>query len=182
MLSKIKLFPYGAILKLFHSFFFFPTLPMKQWYLYFNFIKLIVLYGMCRGMKNFDYIVSDHGIIQSFVGLLYNHENELSQIRYNKIAKVINTVQPLRILLCEIPVQVSILRIRDRNRSYGRLDVIKDNNVLAEKLSKQERLFEYVYSKCINDNLYCKKINMDTNLDDVIDHYFVLICESNSKK
>lgn len=175
IISKLKYFPYSAILRLLFALPFFPILPLKHWFLYFNFIKMLVLYGYCRCMKSFDFIVSDHGIIQSFVGLLFDHENELTQKRYRYIISVVKKSQPLLILLCEIPVDVSLIRIRGRNRNYGRLDVIGNDNILDEKLTNQDYLFKHVYMKCDGDHISCDKLEMDKSLDIIRDNLFGLI-------
>ena len=141
---------------------------------------MIVLYGHIRHMKGLKYIVSDHGIVQSFVGLLYNHENALTTRRHNYIMSVLNSIQHFKIVLCNVSVNVSVERIRGRNRNYGRLDIINGNEELAKKLTNQKHLFHDVISICSRNQLCIGELNMDNHIEDICSDFlnWILLNES----
>lgn len=149
---NIRTFPYKAFIRLITAYFVFPKLKLKDWYLYVDFVKIIILYSVVRNINEYKYIVVDGGIVQSFIGLFFQREECFSKKSMERILAFMNCFPAVHVCFCNIPVEETIKRIRMRNRKYGRLDVIADDKLLDKKLTKQSILFDKLYNEMLKSS------------------------------
>lgn len=145
--KKIVSFPYAKFLKLLSSFLAFPLLKWRDFYLYVDFVKILILYNTIEQIQKHEYIVIDGGIVQSFVGLFFQREEHFSQKTLERVLAFMNYYPEVHVCVCRIPIEETIKRIRIRNRKYGRFDVIADDKILNMKLTKQSLLFDILYKE-----------------------------------
>ena len=174
IITKILSFPYISVIKLLLLFIFFPKIELKSFHLYIDFVKIVILYNIRNKIEEFEYILVDHGVMQSFAGLFYNNEERFSDKSIAKISNFTKPFSPILMCYCEITIDESVQRIRKRNRNYGRMDVLDNNIILKQKLSSQSYLFQHLYEGMKND-FYFQKLSMDCSENHAVECFCELI-------
>jgi hypothetical protein len=142
---QVKYIPFKAVFLFIRFFMTLPLLPLKDWRLYRVFFSFVMIYNYSRKIEAVDYVLIDHGIIQSVVGLLYGRSDTLSDRSKKRLQKALSCSYVGYVVLCDISPETSLKRIRLRGRSGGRLDQIADDKILKHKLEIQSRLFRELY-------------------------------------
>lgn len=148
--KKLVYIPYKTWFRIILFLISMPIHKHKEWILYRKFFILAVIYKFSRHTKGYNYIIIDHGFIQSLVSLMNGNTIYLSNKQRNRFLKIIKSFPLCTFVYCSIPVELSMERIHKRNRGYGRLDVIKDDKKLIQKLIEQENIFTSV-NQMLND-------------------------------
>ena len=169
VLNKIKLYPFKNTLRFF-------TLLLKvgnpfkkdnrricRGLLYF-----LIIYRFCNKKKFSDYVLVDHGIVQSFISLLYGTSSEKFEYKMRLISSFVYSLEIDYLFYCSISAQGAFERIRFRQRKdSGRLDMITDDELLLATLEFQRKqfdlIYEFAFSKVSNIS---QKINTDSSLNE----------------
>ena len=140
-----------------------PRIPLKKWRLYRSFFYLSILYSAKRKLRTSEYILVDHGLVQSAQSVIYGHADTLSQRSWTLLLKILRSLKVDALVYCKIPIDMSLKRIRMRNRKNdGRLDMIEDDSQLRSILSMQELFFDNAFdtSQTLEDT---HVLNIDTS-------------------
>lgn len=123
-----------------------PILPIKNWNIYAGFYELSWVYNFARYCSDRDYILVDHGIVQSIGSLTYGHVETLPKKSEKYLVKLLGLFAIEEYCFCKITPEMALERIRKRNRQSGRgrLDLIKDDEKLVKELTKQDKLFSSI--------------------------------------
>lgn len=165
---KILEIPFWILVKLCWLFIISPKLPRKEWNIYIGFLVHLGAYSYIKKTK-YKYLLSDNGLVQDMVSLFYKKESSFSKKHlkafYNIAKEYDNSFQ----IFCDIPVNMSLERIRKRNRNKGRLDLISNDKMLAESLTTQSDFFNKM-----NEVLQCMGVkylvlNMNDSVDNLAD-------------
>lgn len=133
--------------------------------------RKLFMHAYCYHQANFvngyDYIVMDHGLIQSLIGILSGKEYKFNNRELVCIKKLLDSIPHITYVNCKISTRKSLDRIRKRGRDYGRLDVIKEDSILEEKLLLQKKQFEQIYSSISNNCNRSICIDMEQSIDTI---------------
>lgn len=138
---KIFHIPYGACFVLFQIFLFSPKLPISEKNVYIAFLRHVISYGNIKNYAKYDYVIADHGIIQSVASLFYRNESSFSNLSSRILLSLLKKIKFDYLIWCDVSVETSIRRIRTRNRNFGRLDAIMSEEQLNLALKKEYDLF-----------------------------------------
>ena len=90
-------------------------------------------------------LVCDQSLIQTLVAVWgYDARAELTGRERKAVSRFLKTAPAADHFLCELPAEEHVRRIRLRGRSGGRLDQIRDDRLLLEKLANNEHTLSQV--------------------------------------
>lgn len=102
-----------------------------------------ILYNFAKRYSKYDYVYIDHGLAQGLIQLVYEYPDSLNEKTLLLAKKVFQKSKADSIVYCKVSPETTLKRIRKRNNPRkSRLDCINDDNVLIQKLSLQELLFD----------------------------------------
>lgn len=102
-----------------------------------------ILYNFAKRYSKYDYVYIDHGLAQGLIQLVYEYPDSLNEKTLLLAKKVFQKSKADSIVYCKVSPETTLKRIRKRNSPRkSRLDCINDDNVLIQKLSLQELLFD----------------------------------------
>lgn len=165
--KQISEIPFKVLVKLCLLFLISPKLSKKEWNIYIGFFVHIMAYTHVQ-RTNYKYLISDNGLVQDMVSLFYRKESMFSEMHIKAFSNVIKEFDNLYQIYCDIPVCLSLERIRKRNRNKGRLDLIKDDMVLMEALKKQSDFFGKMNTILLSLKIKYQVINMDCCISDIV--------------
>lgn len=141
LLRRIFLFPYK-------SSFYLILLILKSGFkkdnlrIYKSFFSILIIYAFTKHVKKYNYMLIDHGVIQSVISLFYGARSGVFDSSFNIANCLVKAADVDILVYCDLPVQESISRIRKRNRlDSGRLDAIRDEEKLKMELITQHKQF-----------------------------------------
>lgn len=157
ILKKIQYAPWKAWFLLLRCILVLPLLPFKEWWIYRGLFIITLAYKHRKKIKEYDFLVMDHGLMQSFIGVLYSHSDRMPEKALCRIHKLVSYLDIESLVFCDVPVNCSMSRIRSRGRSdSGRLDAIEDDSELFKALSIEKEFFNKL-------NTYFKKYSPEKN-------------------
>ena len=167
VIRQISAIPFKTLTKLLFLFLLSPKLSKKELNIYIGFFVHIMAYSYVRKTK-YEYLISDNGLIQDVVSLFYKKESKFSRKHVTVICSLLKDFDNSTQIYCDIPVTLSLERIRKRNRNKGRLDLISENKKLLGALTIQSDFFRKV-----NDMLRFHKVdycvlNMNADMLNVV--------------
>lgn len=171
--KRISEIPIFVVFKLFFLFLRSPKLSKEERNIYRGFFVHIISYSHFKRM-NYKVLLSDNGLIQDLVSLFYKKESIFSKKHARTFSSLIKGYTNLNQVFCDIPVALSLERIRTRNRNKGRLDLIRDNKNLENALTVQSEFFQKmnVMLKSIGIDFY--KIDMNSGAENVVEQVKIL--------
>lgn len=161
-------------------------LPLKQWWQLTLFILSLsnirsnrksfyvvlyyktLAYSYCREKSIFDYVVVDHGLVQQVGSILHNMNYDLSEKSLGKLSRFLYLMKETKTIYCQIPSELSLSRIKKRNRDSGRIDAMMyDREKALYYLEKEKSFFERISktTKDINDVLDMTRAPEELMLD-----------------
>ena len=178
--TKCRCLPVSSIWALLKLFVVFPVLKITDWNIYKGFFSLLVVYNYCKVVKVSDYVIIDHGLVQSCVSLLYSVHLDNKQIyQYQqRFTSFLKSVGVDLFSYCSIPILISLNRVRTRNRmNSGRLDAIYDDDELIKALSREGCFFDRFYTLLQSTSQLGLKIDMTKSVDKSSE---LLLCSLNN--
>lgn len=127
-------------------------LKTHQYSKYKHFYKLYELCATYNYLNKYktshkQVIVCDEGIIQSLVSIWgYDAPKTFTEIENSAILTFLSFAPSTNSFVCDISIEDDILRIRKRGRKHGRLNIIKNDEELKEKLNNNLRSLEQIIS------------------------------------
>jgi len=113
----------------------FSTGTFKSYKYHIAIFKLLSLYDYYSRTSNENVLLCDHSIIQSTVQIWgYNRHTKVDESIRHALSKFFTHTYSTVNVYCTISPKTAGERIRKRNRTYGRLDLIKNDNELVEYL------------------------------------------------
>lgn len=108
-------------------------------------------YSYCASQSSYDYVIVDHGLVQQLGSILHNLDYELSDKSLYKFVRFMKSMSETKMIYCSISTELSLSRMRLRNRNGGRIDAVMNETVKAlSYLNKEQLVFErvsYSYDK-----------------------------------
>ena len=147
-----------------------PLLPRREWNIYRGLFVITLAYRLRKEVAGYDYMVIDHGLVQSTVSLLYGHANSVSEKSAHRLAALLKRLDVEFVVYCKMTPELSLDRIRRRNRLHGdgRLDVIADDVELMSSLRIQYGEFETLASTFSKALRHATVINMDDTREAIV--------------
>lgn len=143
MWKKVCSFPFYIVCPLLK---FFVCIPFAGFGYLRRYRLLLVkemLYNFAKKYSKYNIFYVDHGIAQGVIQLVYEYPDSLNEKSLNLISQIFKRSKVDKIIYCKVTPQTSFKRIRIRNNPRkSRLDYIKDDEQLLEKLQLQQKLFE----------------------------------------
>lgn len=161
IIYQILHFPYGVFINVLFLFLISPKLSFSEVNVYKSFLRHVIAYGYLKFCNNYDFVIADHGIIQSVVSLYYRYEQFFNKKTEMILCKILDKLPVDYLIWCEISVDSSVKRIRTRNRNFGRFDIIKDDFILKKALNKENELF-IVVNNILRKRFPSKYLTVDT--------------------
>lgn len=141
-MQKIRIFPYRASFEL-SKLIIKSGVSMKNLPIYKGFFLILIIYAYCKHTKHFDYMLVDHGVMQTIVSLFYESDNDKFESSLDVVSHLLNIICIDVPIYCDIPINEAMHRMRKRNRTdSGRLDAITDDNKLEQAMYGQARQFQ----------------------------------------
>ena len=173
---KIQHIPWKMWWLLLRFFMSMPLLPLKEWVYYKVFFSFALIYSYSRYAKGSSFIIVDHGFVQAVVSLMHGHLTRLSKNQEIRFIEITRLLPNTKFVYCKLPAEVSFQRIRSRKRDVGRLDVLKDDELLRNQLIEEKYIFESLYEgfnalgyqKCYMLDSALSVDNCVNNLTDII--------------
>lgn len=129
---------------------------------------LALAYRYFRNQHHFRYLIVDHGMIQQFGSMLHNYDYSTSERKMNKFFHIITSGKNIVYSYCELSVESSLQRMKNRNRTNGRIDsVMNDFDVAIDLLNKEKSLFDSMCKKIGKSGV---KLNMKEETKKVADN------------
>lgn len=138
-------------------------LPVKKWWLLMRFLWSLpnkrrngrayyiplfyksLAYSYSVFQSEYDLIVVDHGLVQQLGSILHVVGYQLSDKSLRQFAKFVNSLDETIEAYCHITSDLSLSRMRIRNRDGGRIDsVMNDTQAALQYLEKEQNLFDRV--------------------------------------
>lgn len=170
---KLRIFPYRA------SFLLFLLIlktgdKRKNLRIYKNFFKIIIIYAFCKYNPSDQYMLIDHGVMQSIVSMFYwTKPGRLESSKWI-VNCLVGSIGIDYLIFCDVSVAESISRIRKRNRTEsGRLDVINDEDELERTLILQSTQY---LKLCEQNTKYI--IDMEGTLNELCKNVYSIIREN----
>lgn len=110
-------------------------------YIYWVAVRISLVYRWYLKSGEFDFMLCDHGIIQNIISLLGFDELRNCEKINQCLASVLKAESGFYMMNCNVSVEESWQRIRSRNKTTGRLDVISDDVKLKKLLQITENSF-----------------------------------------
>ena len=167
-LKRLSEIPLSKIVKLLVLFLKSPKLSKKERNIYWGFIIHILSYNHFK-RTNYRVLVSDNGLVQDIVSLFYKKESRFSEKHVKAFSNLIMKYDNLYQVYCDIPVRLSLERIRTRNRNKGRLDLIEDNDSLENALAVQSDFFLKMNKLLNSINLDFRTVNMNNGVETIVE-------------
>lgn len=124
--KTFRLNNYTNVLKLMIS-----TRSLRSFKWYVAILKLLSLYEYYNDYVDKDILLCDHSLIQSVVQVWgYKEQIKLNSKSRIALTRFFQHYTDITNVYCNIGPEIAMQRIRSRNRKYGRLDMIKDDNEL----------------------------------------------------
>jgi len=136
----------------------------------YRWIRFIVRLTYTVKYSQKDYIVVDHGFVQSIVSFEHGI-NLLDDVAFEKkVKKLISLVLKnfsIQFVHCDVDVAVAVQRIVARNRPSGRLDVITDKTRLVKEYIFEKQQYESLEKIICEMKGGCMVLNMDGHVNAV---------------
>ena len=159
--------PFKVVVKLCWLIIISPKLYKKDWNIYIGCFVHVLAYNHFKQTK-YKVLLSDNGTVQDIVSLFYKKESKFSNRHIKIFSSIINSYDNLHQVYCDIPVSLSLERIRTRNRHKGRLDLISDDNKLREDLATQHDFFIKMNEILANLKNDFQVINMNSEIEEIV--------------
>lgn len=145
-------------------------LPIKQWWLlsmflitlpqkrknaktaYVTLFYKVLSYSYCAAKSSFDIVVVDHGLVQQLGTILHNMDYNISEKSLRRFVKFASDMKGVKIICCYITSELSLSRMRSRNRNGGRIDAVMNDTKKAIYFLDKERVLFERFSKAFNNN------------------------------
>lgn len=101
-----------------------------------------ILYNYAKQNSKYNYVYIDHGLAQGLIQLVYEYPDSLNDKTLLLAKRIFQKSKVDSVIYCKVSPETTLKRIRKRNNpGKSRLDCIHDDNLLMQKLSLQEQLF-----------------------------------------
>lgn len=144
---------------------------------YFSAYRRLLKYKCAIKYSNYDYVLVEHGIVQSMVSAIYKYDAEYYCDIDCSLRYILYANDNISYIYCFVDCDTAVRRIICRNRqNSGRLDKIKDKQVLTREIQKQYGLFEEICqwfqnsSFVNNSNKIDNTNNLDINVKKILDN------------
>lgn len=136
-------------------------ISFKEWLLF----GIDLVYA--RRHTNYDIVLNDPGVIQKLVSLEGGENlHELDSFR-NAASNFIDVVELSRFIYCDIDAVISFKRMKNRNRSNGRIDIISDGNKQLNELVEEKKRFVFLSNILYKKGLSPYKLCMDGETSEI---------------
>ena len=138
-------------------------LPIRKWWILLTFLWSLsgkrkngkdyyislfyktLAYSYSVNQSDFDLIVVDHGIIQQLGSILHNANYQISDKSLRKFLRFVNIFKETQKVYCYITSDLSLCRMKKRNRDGGRIDaVMYDTQIALQYLGNELVLFNNI--------------------------------------
>lgn len=143
LLEKVGSIPLYIVFSLLRLFTAVPFAGFSYLRRYKVLIRKEILYNYAKRYSKYDYVYIDHGLAQGLIQLVYEYPDSLNDKTLLLAKRMFKKSKADNVIYCKVSPGTALKRIRKRNNpGKSRLDCINDDNLLTQKLSLQEQLFD----------------------------------------
>lgn len=117
------------------------------------------LYRYAIKYSEYDIVLVDHGIVQSFVSLESGEDLHLTKTFNSACLNYLDTTAASIFAYCYLPVKEALERMHKRNRHSGRIDKMDIQN-RQEELEDEQKRFEHFYKMIQSQSMCFVKLHM----------------------
>lgn len=138
-------------------------------------LLLDLLFNFAKKYSQYDMVLVDHGVIQSFVSL-ERGDNLHEKPKFANACSHYVDISPITTyVFCQIDAQNAMERMHNRNRNVGRIDVINDERIQLLEIENESQRFDF-YAKMLKEKQKeYLELNMAENVENVAEHLLLKI-------